>query len=229
MAGMRTLACLGFLLVPSLAAAHVTLTYPPARATEQKAQVCGAANSVRGTNITTLEAGATITVTWLETIDHPGHYRVGFDLDGQDFPIPATATTDTTGLPNVIQDMIPDLQGPLPAGGRPYSFELTLPNMPCDNCTLQLTQLMTDKPPYTTDPASNDIYYQCADIRLVMPGQLPDAGTGGGGGGNNPDAGTGGGTNPDQLSGGCAAGGGALGLGVGLALLGLRRRRAEPS
>lgn len=77
-------------------------------------------------------------------------------------------------MPTVMKDLIPDVQGSFPAGGRPYSFDITLPNIECSNCTLQVTQLMTDKPPYTTDALSNDIYYQCADITLSA--NAPDAG-----------------------------------------------------
>jgi hypothetical protein len=160
------------LAVPSVALAHVTLTYPPPRTTQQKVGPCGVANSVRGTNVTTLQPGATITVTWDETIQHPGHFRISFDADGQAFSVPPDATSDTKATdPNVIEDLIPDTTG------RAYSKQITLPNMECANCTLQLIQLMTDKPPYTTDAASNDIYYQCADIRLSAGGSgTPDAG-----------------------------------------------------
>ena len=216
-----TLAILG-ILTPSIALAHVTLTFPAPRTSAQKAQVCGAANSVRGSTVTTLLPGATITVEWKETINHPGHYRVSFDDDGQDFPIPATATTDTSGMPTVIMDMIPDVGGAVPAGGRPYSLQITLPNIECNNCTLQLTQLMTDKPPYTTDAASNDIYYQCADITLSAgapdagPQPVADAGV-------DPDAGNNNnGGNVD--GGGCSTGAGA-GLAVAAMFAGLRRRR----
>lgn len=216
------------LLLPSIASAHVTLTFPQPRTLSQKTQVCGSTNNTRA-NVTVLPPGATITVTWLETIDHPGHYRVAFDDDGQDFPVPPTADTDTTGTPTVIQDKIADVQGGMPAGGRPYSLEITLPNIECNNCTLQLTQLMTDKPPYTTDALSNDIYYQCADITLsaTAPDAGPppgnDGGTPGGNDAGNPATG-------DEVGGGCCSTGSdtnswsLLVLGAVITLA-LRRRR----
>ncbi len=202
----------------------MALTYPPPRTTSLKAGPCGAAGSTRGANVTTLMAGSTITVKWDETIDHPGHYRISFDTDGQDFIVPLTANDSTMGLENVVADLIMDIQGaPLPDAPRPYTFDVTLPNIECTNCTLQLIQMMTDKPPYTTDAASNDIYYQCADITLVA--NAPDAGTG-----SMPDAGMdeGGSNNPGngEISSGCSTGNptgiGALAL---LGLVGLRRRR----
>ncbi|HEY5933488.1 MAG TPA: hypothetical protein VIU61_02565, partial [Kofleriaceae bacterium] len=80
-----------------------------------------------------------------------------------------------------------------------------------------LIQVMTDKHPYTTDVASDDIYFNCADITLSNTAPTVDAGVPGpdGGGGSN---------NGGDASGGCSTGGG-LGLGVGLALMGLVRRR----
>lgn len=117
---------------------------------------------------------------WLETVDHPGHYRISFDLDGSDFFIPPNTTATTVGLdPTVMIDLIPDVQGNLPIAGRMYMQEITLPNVECANCTLQVIQLMTDKPPYTTDTLSDDVYFQCADIQLsnsAPPPVMVDAG-----------------------------------------------------
>ena len=199
----------------SLAFAHIELIYPPPRTKDQKAQVCGRANSTRGPIVTTLAPGATITVVWLETFEHPGHYRLAFDDDGQDFPVPPTvAPGSTAGMPTVLVDPIADIQGPgIP---RMYSHTITLPNIECDNCTLQLIQMMADRAPYTTDPLSDDVYYQCADLTLASAGGgngMPDAGVpdaGGGGGGTGPDAGAGGGGAGagDDGGGGCTTGGG---------------------
>lgn len=180
---------------------------------------CGVAGSVRGTNVTTLAPGSTITIKWNETIDHPGHYRISFDMDGNDFIVPPTANGSTEGMTNVIKDLIPDIQGGTVP--RPYTFDFTLPNMECANCTLQVIQLMTDKPPYTTDAASDDIYYQCADITLAT--NAPDAGVQ-----DTPDAGMGSGGSDNggggSVSGGCSTGN-ATGLVALVGLLGLRRRR----
>jgi len=213
---------------PLTASAHIHLTAPQARTDsetgDQKEQHCGVANQMRTTRVTTFKPGETITVTWLETINHPGHYRIAFQPNGSVFSIPKPGTGG--GFPDaneegldaatgsiVLKDMIPD--GTL-------TTQVTLPNMECDNCTLQFIQVMTDKAPYTIDAASDDIYFNCADITLSngAPAQ-PDAGPSGG-----PDAG-GNPNNPSDTSGGCATTGGS-GFVFGLALLGLagaRRRR----
>jgi MYXO-CTERM domain-containing protein len=216
---MRAALIAACLLTPSIAVAHIALTYPPPRTTMLKQGPCGVAGSTRGTTVTTLAPGSTITVQWNETIDHPGHYRISFDMDGNDFVVPPTSTGSTEGMTNVIKDLIMDVQGGTVP--RPYTFDITLPDMECNNCTLQVIQLMTDKPPYTTDALSDDIYYQCADITLAASAPdaamqvTPDAGTGPGGSDNG-----GGGS----VSGGCSTGN-ATGFVALVGLLGLRRRR----
>ncbi len=233
---MRSVLGALILLTASPASAHITLTSPPARTSQQKQRVCGTLDSVRGTNVTVLRPGSQITVTWTETVPHPGHYRISFDADGQEFSIPPDTTSDT-GLtdPNVLMDLIPDV-----AGTTTYSQVITLPDIECDACTLQLIQMMTDKLPYTDDAASNDIYYQCADITLSATAPMadgpimvtPDApGGGGGGGGDGDGGGDGGGDGSSDSTGGCSTtdspGAGWLaGLSViGLGLVLEKRRR----
>src|SRR5690606_27290583 len=118
----------------------------------------------------------------------------------------------------VIQDRILD-DGTLVQ----KEIQITLPNMECTNCTLQLLSVMTNGANYNiTDGGS--LYYQCADITLAAnapdagPQVTVDAGM---------DTGSGGGNNTGEISGGCSAGGGA-GIPAALALfglVGLRRRR----
>jgi hypothetical protein len=67
------------------------------------------------------------------------------------------------------------------------SYDITVPMMSCDTCTLQLMQFMSSHAP----PC---FYYQCATLRIVMPdaGVAMDAGTDGDAGmgmdaGANPD------------------------------------------
>jgi hypothetical protein len=175
---MRSFLVAAVLLIPSLAFAHIALEYPPPRTTMLKTAPCGLGGSTRGTNVTTLTAGATITVKWRETINHPGHYRIAFDTDGQDFSVPPDITTDTKTTDNtVIMDLIADTASPS------HTMDITLPNIACANCTLQVIQLMTDKPPYTVDALSDDVYYQCSDITLIAADPTPDVDSGGGGSG----------------------------------------------
>jgi MYXO-CTERM domain-containing protein len=184
--------------------AHIKLLSPVSRHPDLlKTGPCGVANDTRGTSITYLEPGATIAVEWDETVEHPGHFRIMFAEDGFDFPVPAAF--DDSCTPGDVNNGVHCLADPIAdLPNQPnYTYEVTLPNTPCDNCTLQVIQMMTDKPPYGD---GNDIYYQCADLVLqVGAGGGPattssssststgtGTGTGAGGGGATTGAGTGG-------------------------------------
>jgi hypothetical protein len=183
--GVRTLlvSLLAVVAVQGTASAHVTLTSPPPRTLDNKAGPCGAAGSQRGTRVTTFAPGATITVEWDETIDHPGHYRIAFDDDGDDVFVNPNNPNDNFAF--TLKEPIPDK-----VGGH-YTQQITLPTTPCASCTLQLMQIMTTQVPY------NSFYYQCADISIGGPGDPVDPGeptsSGDGGGCSAGSGGSGGG------------------------------------
>lgn len=168
---------------PAWASAHLDLTMPPSRYGPEvlKDGPCGIPGGVRSENVTYFEPGETIEVRWDEYVDHPGHYRIAFDPDGDDDFVDPSTMMELYSNEAVLLDGIED-EGPQQ---RYYSVQVTLPDLTCDNCTLQVIQMMYDKPPYTTP--GNDIYYQCADLVLSADG-TPD---GGAGSGSSIDAGTG--------------------------------------
>jgi len=210
------------LAAPVIAEAHIQLTYPLPRSTLQKDRHCG--SPTRSQNPTVLPPGATFNVTWNETIPHPGHYRISFDTEGEDFTIPL-GYDDFTQTENVLVDDITDNEG---TGS--YSVEITLPDVECETCTLQLIQMMTDKAPYgEVAGEADDIYFQCADIALRSgaPDPEPDP--------TGPDAGVDDDDDPAvdppaNAIGGCATSRGgsssllATLLVVGYGLVGRRRR-----
>jgi len=233
---MRTILFSSLAAVLALAGtvdAHIHLTSPMARTDsltgDQKEQHCGVANQVRNpARVTTFQPGATITVTWMETIQHPGWFRIAFQPDGAIFGIPPAGAGG--GFPTLNQQGLDATNNSIVLADRiadgTLSASVTLPNVECANCTLQFIQVMTDKPPYTIDNLSDDIYFNCADITLSNGAPMqPDAGPGAG-----PDAGTGpdAGGGDGNVSGGCSVGGSAswpLALVLG-ALLVRRRRRS---
>lgn len=155
MSSSRTLPALAALAalvaVPSLAAAHISLTNPTPRTTASiKTRPCGAANSVRGAvpagNV--FAPGATVDVRWTETVGHPGHFRISFDLDGQDFTIPLTYNDATQSI-NVLKDSIPSRA----TTGAMYTQTITLPNQACENCTLRRRTRPTRCPTTSTSSA----------------------------------------------------------------------------
>lgn len=191
---------LGVTLVAQPAAAHITLISPAARYSSefQKDPPCGHPDNPPGAGpVATYQAGETISVQFEETVNHAGHYRIALDTTGTDtFTLPA-GFDDFYNSPEVLLDEIPDM-----AGGV-YSVDVTLPDTPCDPCTLQLIQVMNDG---SWGPGDSDLYFNCADI--VIEGSAADTGgTGTGGGGTGGD-GTGG-------SGGDGTGGGGGDVGSG--------------
>lgn len=217
----------GIALLVSLAApaaAHIELLAPKKRVAGLKTGPCGEAGSVRGDDVCQYRPGATITLAWDETIDHPGHYRIAFDEDGDDDFFDPASFEDVSGGPGVLLDGIADRD----VGGDDarYTQEITLPDVECDNCTLQVVQVMTDKAPYGD---GNDLYYQCADIVLSASApEVPAAGCTSDGEGGGDDGATDGDGGDD---GGCAAGRGlgssgwlAAAVGAALAVAARRRR-----
>ncbi|MBS1122127.1 MAG: hypothetical protein H6Q90_4355, partial [Deltaproteobacteria bacterium] len=151
-------------LCPPAAQAHIAMTSPAPRSADQKAGPCGAAGSTRGTKVTNFQPGETIMVEWNETVDHPGHYRIAFDDDGNDVFMNPNNPDDNFAF--TLVEPIADK-----AGGH-YTQAVTLPTTPCDNCTLQLMQIMTTSVPY------NSFYYQCADITIGGSGSGSGSGSG---------------------------------------------------
>ncbi len=188
---------LASLFVSGTAYAHIAMTTPARRSVDQKAGPCGQAGSTRGTNVTEFAPGETVTVEWDETVDHPGHYRIAFDDDGNDFTNP---NNPDDNFPATMVEPIVDK-----SGGH-YTQSITLPTTPCENCTIQLVQVMTTAVPY------NSFYFQCADIRITGTPVPP------GGGDDEPAGG---------VDSGCSAGGGVGGGGLLIGLLALRRRRRK--
>jgi hypothetical protein len=134
--------------------------------------------------VTEFRPGETITVSLNETIDHPSHYRIAFNPDGDKFEDPTSKDDKTGAHPFVLLDNITD------ESAAKQSVKVTLPNVTCERCTLQLIQVMYDKGGNGfggndgVAPDNDDLYYACADIVLKgepvsgSPSAPADAGTG---------------------------------------------------
>lgn len=91
-----------------------------------------------------LTSGAVVDVEFESTIYHQGHFRIAF-----------SPANDMGFDQHILLDNIPDF-----ANQADRRLSLTLPNVECSACTLQLIQVMMDRSPPTN-------YYSCADIQLV--------------------------------------------------------------
>jgi len=186
------LAALGVMLGAAQASAHIKLNFPAPRfdyaQNGQKVGPCG--EGTLSGDVSTFAPGQQITVEWDETVNHPGHFRIAFDPDGGEDGLEDPTDFDDFDTPNVLEDNIPD------NGGSTFSRIVTLPNVECEKCTLQIIQVMTDKPPWGPE-GGDDIYYWCADIKLsaeveptsVTVGVGGSSGDGGSSGNGGPSSG----------------------------------------
>jgi hypothetical protein len=182
---MRGIVAAAVVLVwPLSAEAHITLELPASWTTEnalgdpQKDSPCGGEGGTRSNVVSTFLPGETITVQWRETIYHPGHYRIAFATSRADLRDPivtvdnnqdaVSATIDDPPVyPVLLDGLFPRTGGG--SAGSVFTQDVTLPNMECTGCVLQVIQFMEGHGP------PNYIYYHCADIDLVAP-PPPDAG-----------------------------------------------------
>jgi hypothetical protein len=195
--------CLAACLSASVAHAHISLEMAgeyKSRAgdgnNELKTAPCGVAGAKRGSNVYTFEPGQTITIKLKEYVPHPGYFRIAFDNDGDDgFMEPQSimpenracmmgemrcGKTDFCNSPTVLLDNIePHWDANFAGGAIDRSWQVKLPDVECDNCTLQIIQIMTDPAGGAHGPYDlmNDVYHQCIDVTLKR-GSVMDANTG---------------------------------------------------
>ncbi len=224
--------------IPAVAGAHFKLLEPASQSVEdpmfgspQKSAPCGitddpnvADQSMPTNMITTVKTGSMLSISIVETIAHPGHYRVALAKDPSGLPADPPVTPGTKACGTTTIDASPAL--PLLAdgllvhtssfGSATKTMQVQLPpGMTCTNCVLQVVEFMSAHP---LNNPGGCFYHHCARLTISDTAPPPvDAGVGG-------DASTTGGG-----AGGCGVAPGASGLGVLLVgLLAARRRRRQP-
>jgi MYXO-CTERM domain-containing protein len=194
-----TLVCaLGPSLFASSAHAHIRTTGAlMSRGGDIKMDPC---DGMRGAGpVYTFAPGATITISVDEFVPHPSYYRIAFSKNGDSKtvfvepksikpiessrPCPIDAN-DKCGMSDFCNVEMADGSGVLSDNLNPHTsaqaksltFTVTLPNVECDNCTVQVIQVMEDNAFHgdycpsdsCTDPSPvEDIYHVCIDLKLV--------------------------------------------------------------
>lgn len=181
-------------LAPLPAKAHFILQAPAALSTQpggfntppyggaQKSSPCGQADAGFMTTgaVTTFTAGQTITLTILETIPHPGNYRVAIAQNMAMLPAAPTVTpmgSDQCAVrapvePNPTLPVIADglFQHTASFGNNPQSAQIKLPDgFTCNNCVMQVLE-------YMGNHAAPCYYYHCATVNIVS-NATPDLAT----------------------------------------------------
>lgn len=193
------------------AGTHVAMYEQGAAGRDTKIAPCGNSDEAVATGASyTYKPGETITVSLAEYVPHPGYFRIAFDNDGQDdflsprWIVPIEPENREGGCPindedqcrvgdhmtegdffnndTVLMDNLnPHTRATAQAS---YTWQVTLPDTECEDCTLQIIQVMMDPAGtahgvYNTTPGDeNDIYHQCIAITLsddAVPGQAANA------------------------------------------------------
>lgn len=196
MAALAACAAATGVFVEARAHAHIDMEGElKGRGGDQKAAPCE--GEPRSDTPYEFEPGATIKLGVLEGIPHDGYFRVSFDDDGTDFEDPQSIapinpdrygpgkkcqgtaadrcgesdfcnmTSDGRG-PTVLWDNLDPHLGADVTFGQTRFWNIELPNVECDNCTLQVMQVMEDPAGGAHGPfdGKNDLYYRCIDIVL---------------------------------------------------------------
>jgi hypothetical protein len=179
------------IVVPVAMQAHFKLVEPASwlveddRGDPQKAGPCGGTNTDYGKPsyaVTQAVGGAKIHIKVLETIYHPGHYRVALAVNSpSELPVDPKATTETTdrGPRSVSAEIMNPVQMPVLADGLfphqakvdgPLETDVTLPNISCKRCTLQIIQFMEQ---HAVNNPGMYTYHHCAVLQITADPKKP--------------------------------------------------------
>jgi hypothetical protein len=151
----------------------------------QKIAPCGGTNADGGTRtgaITEVTGGAMLRIAVLETVFHPGHYRVALARRINWLPDDPVAVMKETenGPRSDYADIDPAPKAPVLVDGlwasdvkrEPAIFEteVRIPNIDCEGCYLQVIQFMENHPGVREGDFS---YHHCAVLKITADTALP--------------------------------------------------------
>jgi hypothetical protein len=177
--------------VPVTVDAHFKLLEPASwlieseRGDPQKAAPCGAAADAKPSEaVTKVTGGSKLHLKVLETIYHPGHYRVALAVNSRtELPTdPLTVERMTERGPYSVwaaiqsPPQLPVLADGLfqhytrPASPQTWEADIQLPNITCPKCTLQVIQFMAD---HGYNQPGGYSYHHCADLSITADPAKP--------------------------------------------------------
>lgn len=177
------------LVVPA-AQAHFRLDAPSSwiaqddKGDPQKMAPCGGTMADGGTRtgaVTDLQGGSELRLAITETVFHPGHYRVALARRINLLPPdPVAVMKETDRGPRSDHGVIdPAPQPPVLVDGLwknqerrlgPLETTLTLPNVDCEGCVLQILQFMENHPGFREGGFS---YHHCAIVNITADPSKP--------------------------------------------------------
>jgi len=187
----RAVLALVLMLVPVATQAHFKLLAPASwliedeRGDPQKAAPCGGTNADFGKPswaVSQATGGSALHIRVQETIFHPGHYRVALAVNSPtELPVDPKATTMDTdrGPRSVSAEIMSPVQPPVLADGLfvhqakadgPFETDVTLPNINCRRCTLQVIQFMEQ---HAVNNPGMFTYHHCATVQITADPKKP--------------------------------------------------------
>ena len=178
-------------VVPTVTNAHFKLLEPVSwlieddRGDPQKSGPCGGSYTDYGKPsyiVNQAVGGSKLHLKVQETIYHPGHYRVALAVNSPaELPLdPKATTTDTDRGPrSVSADIQSPVQMPVLADGlfvhtakvdAPLETDVTLPNINCKRCTLQVIQFMEQ---HGVNNPGMFSYHHCAVLQITADAKKP--------------------------------------------------------
>ena len=128
--------------------------------------------------------GSKLHLKVLETIYHPGHYRVALALNSRD-ELPADPMTFERTTERGPQSVWAVIQSPpqipviadglfqhytRPTAPQTYEADIQLPNITCAKCTLQVIQFMAQ---HGYNQPGGYSYHHCADLQIAADPDKP--------------------------------------------------------
>ena len=177
--------------VPAVTHAHFTLIEPASwiveddRGDPQNGFPCGGSNTDYGKpsySVGQAIGGSKLHIKVQETIYHPGDNRVALAVNSPaELPVDPKATTETTerGPRSVSAEIMNPVAAPVLADGlfphsakvdAPLETDVTLPNISCRRCTLQVVQFMEQ---HGANNPGNFTYHHCATLQITADAKKP--------------------------------------------------------
>jgi hypothetical protein len=178
--------------------AHFVLVEPAATLMQnnlgdpQKIGPCGgvSANAARGTpanpgtptgTVTPVKGGSTLHIKTQETVFHPGHYRVALAPTAAQLPPDPVVTTRPSdrgeqSVSAVIQNpavppvLVDGLFAHTEKAAAPWETDVTIPNITCPNCMLQVIQFMAE---HGRNQDGDFSYHHCAALNITADPSKP--------------------------------------------------------
>lgn len=182
----------GLAALPAASQAHFKLLAPASWLVEnqlgdpQKAAPCGGTNSDFGKPtyaVTDVKGGTALHVKVQETVYHPGFYRVALAVNSPtELPVDPKAQTMTNEKGVVVSvsgEVMNPVAPPVLADGlfvhnaktdQPFETDVTLPNLNCKSCTLQVIQFMEQ---HGVNNPGQFSYHHCAVLRITADPAKP--------------------------------------------------------